>query len=226
MKKRTKAIFTAGIAIIAIIICVILMMNQAQKDVLTKAAIQKKIEASYEGDITKLDTSSDKKTYLLTLENEKGIYELKADAKTGAILDMDRIKRINTPLMTEKEAEQLALAKTPGTITERTQKKDIAAFTIQNEGETYKVKVDKRAKTVVSSEKVSKKGGKQATKISEKEAKAIAVKEVGGKADDADLEESEGTLVFEVDIDLPNDREATVKINAYTGRIVGIVYED
>lgn len=86
--------------------------------------------------------------------------------------------------------------------------------------------MDKRAKTVVSSEKVSKKGDKQATKISEKEAKAIAVKEVGGKADDADLEESEGTLVFEVDIDLPNDREATVKINAYTGRIVGIVYED
>lgn len=134
MKKRTKPIFTAGIAIIAIIICVILMMNQAQKDVLSKAAIQKKISASYEGDITKLDTSSDQKAYLLTLENEKGIYELKADAKTGAILDMDRIKRINTPLITEKEAEQLALAKTPGTITERTQKKTLPHLLFKMKG--------------------------------------------------------------------------------------------
>ncbi|MCY8364936.1 PepSY domain-containing protein, partial [Bacillus spizizenii] len=54
----------------------------------------------------------------------------------------------------------------------------------------------------------------------------IAERETGGTADDADLEKSEGTLIFEVDVDLPDDKEATVKINAYTGKIANIVYED
>lgn len=60
----------------------------------------------------------------------------------------------------------------------------------------------------------------------EKEAKTIAERETGGTADDADLEENEGTLIFEVDVDLPDDKEATVKINAYTGKVANIVYED
>lgn len=60
--------------------------------------------------------SNDKKTYDMTLENPKGIYFLKADAKSGDILSMNRVKKTNTSEMTEKEAEQLALVRVPGTV--------------------------------------------------------------------------------------------------------------
>lgn len=44
--------------------------------------------------------------------------------------------------------------------------------------------------------------------------------------DDADLETFSGMLVFEVELDLPDGREAEVLVNAYTGDIEGITYEN
>ncbi|MFJ1447090.1 PepSY domain-containing protein [Bacillus halotolerans] len=226
MTKRMKTGAAAAAAVLAIVICAILIIQQTHEDALSKEAVIKKVETSYEGDITKVTQSNDKKTYDMTLENPKGIYFLKADAKSGDILSMNRVKKTNTSEMTEKEAEQLALVRVPGTVKKHTRKHGVASYTIQkNNGETYEVKVDMKTKAVVSADKISSKD-KQKTTISEKEAKAIAEREAGGKADDADLEESEGTLLFEVDVDLPNDKEATVKINAYTGKVSNIIYED
>ncbi|MDI6578318.1 PepSY domain-containing protein, partial [Bacillus subtilis] len=76
-----------------------------------------------------------------------------------------------------------------------------ATYTIQKEdGKTYEVKVDMQAKTVLSAYQISSKD-QQKTPITKKEAKTIAERNTRGTADDADLEESEGTLIFEVDVD-------------------------
>ncbi|MCY7760426.1 PepSY domain-containing protein [Bacillus spizizenii] len=221
-----KAVFAAGAAVLAVIICAVLIIRQTHEDVLSKEAVVKKVEASYEGKVTKVTQSKDKKTYDMTLENPKGTYFIKADAKSANILSMNRVKAMNPSAMTEKEAEHLALERVPGTVKKQTQQNRVATYTIQKEdGETYEVKIDMNAKAVVSADRISGED-QQKTPITKNEAKSIAERETGGTADDADLEKSEGTLIFEVDVDLPDDKEATVKINAYTGKVANIVYED
>ncbi|MCY8717313.1 PepSY domain-containing protein [Bacillus spizizenii] len=221
-----KAVFAAGAAVLAVIICAVLIIRQTHEDVLSKEAVVKKVEASYEGKVTKVTQSKDKKTYDMTFENPKGTYFIKADAKSANILSMNRVKAMNPSAMTEKEAEHLALERVPGTVKKQTQQNRVATYTIQKEdGETYEVKIDMNAKAVVSADRISGED-QQKTPITKNEAKSIAERETGGTADDADLEKSEGTLIFEVDVDLPDDKEATVKINAYTGKVANIVYED
>lgn len=221
-----KAIFAAAAAVLAVIIGAFLTFRQTHEDVLSKEAVVKKVEASYGGKITKVTQSKDKKTYDMTLENPKGTYFIKADAKSADISSMNRVKALNPSAMTEKEAEHLALERVPGTVKKQTQQNRVATYTIQKkDGETYEVKIDMKEKAVVSADRISGED-QQKTPITKKEAKSIAERETGGTADDADLEKSEGTLIFEVDVDLPDDKEATVKINAYTGKVANIVYED
>ncbi|MCI4167102.1 PepSY domain-containing protein [Bacillus spizizenii] len=226
MNKTIKVASAAAAAVLAVIICAFLIIRQTHEDVLSKEAVVKKVEASYEGEVTKVTQSKDKKTYDMTLENPKGTYFIKADAKSADILSMNRVKALNPSAMTENEAEHLALERVPGIVKKQTQQNRVATYTIQKEdGETYEVKVDMQAKAVVSADRII--GEDQPkTPITKKEAKTIAERETGGTADDADLEKSEGTLIFEVDVDLPDDKEATVKINAYTGKVANIVYED
>ncbi|MCM2582173.1 PepSY domain-containing protein [Bacillus stercoris] len=226
MNKPIKAVSFAAAAVLAVTICTFLIIRHTHEDVLSKEAVIKKVETSYEGKVTKSTQSKDKKTYEMTLENPKGTYFLKADATSADILSMNRVKAMNPSVMTEKEAEHLALKRVPGTVKKRTHKNRVATYIIQKEGgKTYEVKVDMQTKTVLSADQISNKD-QQKTPITKKEAKTIAERETGGTADDADLEESEGTLIFEVDVDLPDDKEATVKINAYTGKVANIVYED
>ncbi|MEC1443829.1 PepSY domain-containing protein [Bacillus subtilis] len=225
MTKTIKTVSFAAAAILVVSICTFLIIRQTHENVLSKETVVKKVEASYEGKVTKATQSKDKKTYDITLKNPKGTYFVKADAISADILSMNRVKALNPSAMTEKEAEHLALERVPGTVKKQTRQSRVAIYTIQNEdGKTYEVKVDMQAKAVLSADQISK--DQQKTPITKKEAKTIAERKTGGTADDADLEESEGTLIFEVDVDLPDDKEATVKINAYTGKVANIVYED
>ncbi|MCY8110876.1 PepSY domain-containing protein, partial [Bacillus spizizenii] len=124
-----KAVFAAGAAVLAVIICAVLIIRQTHEDVLSKEAVVKKVEASYEGKVTKVTQSKDKKTYDMTLENPKGTYFIKADAKSANILSMNRVKAMNPSAMTEKEAEHLALERVPGTVKKQTQQNRVATYT-------------------------------------------------------------------------------------------------
>ncbi|XXC21646.1 PepSY domain-containing protein [Bacillus subtilis] len=212
MTKTIKIVSFAAAAILVVIICTFLIIRQTHENVLSKETVVKKVESSYDGKVTKATQSKDKKTYDITLENQKGTYFVKADAISADILSMNRVKAVNPSAMTEKEAEHLALERVPGTVKKQTRQSRVATYTMQ-------------AKTVLSADHISSKD-QQKTPITKKEAKTIAERKTGGTADDADLEESEGTLIFEVDVDLPDNKEATVKINAYSGKVANIVYED
>ncbi|NQD52883.1 peptidase, partial [Bacillus altitudinis] len=127
----------------------------------------------------------------------------------------------------ELQAEEVAVKKVKGTVIQKKEKSDRFIFTIQSKKELYQVDVEKDTFKVIEAEKkkpTSKE--KKLTKITVEEAIQIAVKEVGGTVDDADLETFSGMLVFEVELDLPDGREAEVLVNAYTGDIEGITYEN
>ncbi|MGM0838242.1 MAG: PepSY domain-containing protein [Bacillota bacterium] len=57
------------------------------------------------------------------------------------------------------------------------------------------------------------------------QAMEIALQEVSGKVDDIELDEENGIKVYEVEIEVDEETEALVIINAYTGEILSLTWD-
>lgn len=58
------------------------------------------------------------------------------------------------------------------------------------------------------------------------QAKSIALKAVEGKVDDVDLERRNGQTFYEVEIDRKGSPDASVRLDAYTGKILAVINDD
>ncbi|MBV5111011.1 PepSY domain-containing protein [Bacillus altitudinis] len=229
MSKKMKMLLTLAGCLFILVAFAMLMIQTIDKKILSEADIKKIIAKDYNGNITNIDLINHKQDYTLTLENSNGIYQIIASSSSGQMKEMKQLKSYQKPneKNAELQAEEAAVKKVKGTVIQKKEKSDRFIFTIQSKKELYQVDVEKDTFKVIEAEKkkpTSKE--KKLTKITVEEAIQIAVKEVGGTVDDADLETFSGMLVFEVELDLPDGREAEVLVNAYTGDIEGITYEN
>ncbi|MEK5496844.1 PepSY domain-containing protein [Bacillus sp. FSL M8-0077] len=229
MSRKMKMLLTLVGCLFILVAFAMLMIQTIDKKILSEADIKKIIAKDYNGNITNIDLINHKQDYTLTLENSNGIYQIIASSSSGQMKEMKQLKSYQKPneKNAELQAEEVAVKKVKGTVIQKKEKSDRFIFTIQSKKELYQVDVEKDTFKVIEAEKkqpTSKE--KKLTKITVEEAIQIAVKEVGGTVDDADLETFSGMLVFEVELDLPDGREAEVLVNAYTGDIEGITYEN
>ncbi|MDC7797380.1 PepSY domain-containing protein [Bacillus altitudinis] len=229
MSKKMKMLLTLAGCLFILVAFAMLVIQTIDKKILSEADIKKIIAKDYNGNITNIDLINHKQDYTLTLENSNGIYQIIASSSSGQMKEMKQLKSYQKPneKNAELQAEEVAVKKVKGTVIQKKEKSDRFIFTIQSKKELYQVDVEKDTFKVIEAEKkkpTSKE--KKLTKITVEEAIQIAVKEVGGTVDDADLETFSGMLVFEVELDLPDGREAEVLVNAYTGDIEGITYEN
>ncbi|AMM88617.1 peptidase [Bacillus pumilus] len=229
MSRKMKMLLTLAGCLFILVAFAMLMIQTIDKKILSEADIKKIIAKDYNGNITNIDLINHKQDYTLTLENSNGIYQIIASSSSGQMKEMKQLKSYQKPneKNAELQAEEVAVKKVKGTVIQKKEKSDRFIFTIQSKKELYQVDVEKDTFKVIEAEKkkpTSKE--KKLTKITVEEAIQIAVKEVGGTVDDADLETFSGMLVFEVELDLPDGREAEVLVNAYTGDIEGITYEN
>ncbi|MEY2239107.1 PepSY domain-containing protein [Bacillus altitudinis] len=229
MSKKMRMLLTLAGCLFILVAFAMLMIQTIDKKILSEADIKKIIAKDYNGNITNIDLINHKQDYTLTLENSNGIYQIIASSSSGQMKEMKQLKSYQKPneKNAELQAEEAAVKKVKGTVIQKKEKSDRFIFTIQSKKELYQVDVEKDTFKVIEAEKkkpTSKE--KKLTKITVEEAIQIAVKEVGGTVDDADLETFSGMLVFEVELDLPDGREAEVLVNAYTGDIEGITYEN
>ena len=229
MSRKLKMLLTLAGCLFILAAFAMLMIQTIDKKILSEADIKKIIAKDYNGNITNIDLINHKQDYTLTLENANGIYQIIASSASGQMKEMKQLKSYQKPneKNAELQAEEAAVKKVKGTVIQKKEKSDRFIFTIQSKKELYQVDVEKDTFKVIKAEKkkpTSK--AKKLTKITVEEAIQIAVKEVGGTVDDADLETFSGMLVFEVELDLPDGREAEVLVNAYTGDIEGITYEN
>ncbi|MEW6978000.1 MAG: PepSY domain-containing protein [Bacillota bacterium] len=229
MSRKTKMVLALAGCLVILAAFAMLMIQTIDQKLLNEAEIKKIIAKDYNGNITNIDLINHKQDYTLTLENSNGIYQIIASSANGQMKEIKQLKSYQKP--NEKnaalQAEEAAVKKVNGTVIQKKEKSDRFIFTIHSKKELYQVDVDKQTFKVIEAEKkktTSKE--KKVTKITVEEAIQIAVKEVGGTVDDADLETFSGMLVFEVELDLPDGREAEVLVNAYTGDIEGITYEN
>ncbi|MCY7693698.1 PepSY domain-containing protein [Bacillus altitudinis] len=229
MSKKMKMLLTLTGCLFILVAFAMLMIQTIDQKILSEADIKKIIAKDYNGNITNIDLINHKQDYTLTLENSNGIYQIIASSSSGQMKEMKQLKSYQKPneKNAELQAEEVAVKKVKGTVIQKKEKSDRFIFTIQSKKELYQVDVEKDTFKVIEAEKkqpTSKE--KKLTKITVEEAIQIAVKEVGGTVDDADLETFSGMLVFEVELDLPDGREAEVLVNAYSGDIEGITYEN
>ncbi|MGN7944175.1 PepSY domain-containing protein [Bacillus sp. 22446] len=229
MSKKMKMLLTLAGCLFILAAFAMLMIQTIDQKILSEADIKKIIAKDYNGNITNIDLINHKQDYTLTLENSNGIYQIIASSSSGQMKEMKQLKSYQktNEKNAELQAEEVAVKKVKGTVIQKKEKSDRFIFTIQSKKELYQVDVEKDTFKVIEAEKkkpTSKE--KKLTKITVEEAIQIAVKEVGGTVDDADLETFSGMLVFEVELDLPDGREAEVLVNAYTGDIEGITYEN
>lgn len=229
MSRKMKMLLTLAGCLFILVAFAMLMIQTIDKKILSEADIKKIIAKDYNGNITNIELINHKQDYTLTLENSNGIYQIIASSSSGQMKEMKQLKSYQKPneKNAELQAEEVAVKKVKGTVIQKKEKSDRFIFTIQSKKELYQVDVEKDTFKVIEAEKkkpTSKE--KKLTKITVEEAIQIAVKEVGGTVDDADLETFSGMLVFEVELDLPDGREAEVLVNAYTGDIEGITYEN
>ncbi|WP_342462467.1 PepSY domain-containing protein [Bacillus sp. FSL R5-0286] len=229
MSKKMKMLLTLAGCLFILVAFAMLMIQTIDQKILSEADIKKIIANDYNGNITNIELINHKQDYTLTLENSNGIYQIIASSSSGQMKEMKQLKSYQKPneKNAELQAEEVAVKKVKGTVIQKKEKSDRFIFTIQSKKELYQVDVEKDTFKVIEAEKKKPTSNeKKLTKITVEEAIQIAVKEVGGTVDDADLETFSGMLVFEVELDLPDGREAEVLVNAYTGDIEGITYEN
>ena len=209
-------------------------------ETLSQQEAQQLVEERYKGGkVTNIELKDEQ--YIIEMNRSEILYEIKLDAQRGEIVSFSKIEKdalpeesiskqepANPKQLTEEEIKSAILSETPGEllffkkINEKGQSL-YKAIILENDQKTV-LKVDANTGKVLF-RKVEK--DKEAVaKITEEEAGQIALKEINGSINDVDLEEEDNLIFYLVEIDTPDDKEAIVQIDAITGAILTITWDD
>jgi uncharacterized membrane protein YkoI len=198
----------------------------------TEAEARKLVEAHYTGTIKEMVfTKSDgREVYQVELEEKKGLYTLEVDAATGNIQNLKQVNKADfesgkEPGLTEAEAKKLAEETYSGNVQTIALQGKTYSITLLTKTEEIKVEMNADSGEITSEDKSSIEKNKQPVKLTEEQAKKIALAEVKGNIEDIDLEEEDGSVFYEVEIEA-GQQEATIQINAFTGEILSVAIEN
>lgn len=229
--QRKKIARTSMLA--AVVSCLVIgsYILWKKEDRITMKDAETIIASKYDGDIVSMEQvkKDGELRYSAILENDKGIYEMEVDTQTGSIfrLAAAKIKQGDKKqALTEEEAAELVTSNYKGTLKSISQKTEngIAYFFIITEEETREITYKINRKTA-EIEKITKNAAEEGV-ISEQKAKEIAETEVAGSVKEVELEEEDQQLVYEVEIETVDKKEVKVFVNAYSGTILSINWED
>lgn len=170
--------------------------------------IEQKVTKQYPGEITDVKQGTEFKhaVYQVKITGDKKEYSLKLDGDNGDVLDIKE-----KPIKKEQAKKEADKKQSDKKSADKSDKKD-----------KQKDKAEKKQEQ--TNEKEPKSESKKAV-ISTKEAGEIALKEFSGEIDEIELEEEDGRLIYEVEIER-GEQEAEIEIDAYTGEIIVIEIEE
>lgn len=219
MKKKWFVI-TGVLAVIVALGIGLYQSGASQADsALNHEEVKSLILSQYPGEITELelDKEQSRAVYEIEIENDGMEYELKVDANSGEILKLKE-KRIAS-----KESEKETVQEGPTEkITLENEQNNKQAQQAQKSNDKTKIESNE-AKKETNEPKETKKS-KNAV-IDQKRAIEIALAEFPGKVEDVELDEDDGRLIYEIEIE-SGDLEAEFEIDAITGEIIVIEIDD
>lgn len=221
--------------------------NASQADpTLTPENIKELVQAQYPGTITELQLDKDASgsVYEVEVTNDGVEYELKIDGQSGEVINLkeklvaakERAGTKEVIDLKEKEKEQKEEEKQAAKEKEEQEKQ---AKEKEEKEKQEKAQADEQAqqKTQVKKNESSSANEDEKQKEKEKETKStntvidvnkaidIALAKFPGTVDEVELDEEDGRLVYEIEIE-GNGEEAEFEIDAYTGEIIVIEIEE
>ncbi|MGM0902673.1 MAG: PepSY domain-containing protein [Bacillota bacterium] len=215
MSKGKKILVGAGVFLVVMFAVwqVGKVMTSAQP--LTAEEATQKVQELYKGDIVRVKEG--KELYLITIVLDKGTYEIEIDRESGDIASVTRTKKGGASKEgAQKEATEEEQTETPPS-------------TPQEEEPSEQGGKDKTPENQGTPPDNDNSNAKPETprQITEQEAIAIALKQLNGEVDDVELEESGGRIYYLVEIEREGEEaEATIQINAISGEVMSVFWED
>ncbi|MDQ0860618.1 PepSY domain-containing protein [Bacillus sp. V2I10] len=198
----------------------------------TEAEARNLVEAHYTGTIIEMTLlrSDGKDVYHVQLEEKTGLYSLEVDAETGNIQNLQQEKKTDSekeenPAISEAEAKKIAEEIYRGNVQALTLQRKIYSITVLTKTEQIKLEMNADTGKITSEDKSSIEKNTQHVKLTEEQAKKIALAEVNGKIEDIDLEEEDDSVFYEVEIE-SGQQEATIQIDAFTGKVLSVAIEN
>jgi uncharacterized membrane protein YkoI len=143
-----------------------------------------------------VELSKQQGLYVMAIDRDEGIYEVEMDSVTGEIVSMKRTKEY-------KPVEPQGNEQAPEEPSQPEKEPPSSGSPTTNEPPST-----------------------SANLITQEEATAIALKRFGGEIDDIEQVEKSGISFYLLEVETEDDREVTVEINAISGEITNLTWED
>ncbi|KAA0793647.1 PepSY domain-containing protein [Bacillus wiedmannii] len=220
MKKKWKVALLLCFVLVSVAFVSQRIVSKQGEKILSEKQIQNIVSEQYPGKIKnmKLVNKGDQDVYKVNLLNEKGSYEIIVDAQSGNIKRAKEIS-LKSNTITKEKAEELALQKVQGIIKQTIleKRKGIEVFVIT-------IEINATQSTIVEIEKTTGKIQllqKQTTKVTEQQAKEIAVQQVQGNVKGIRLEKKNEKNVYVIEIEKSANENVMVEIEEATGAFIG-----
>ncbi|WP_277585310.1 PepSY domain-containing protein [Psychrobacillus antarcticus] len=238
MKINKSGWIIGGIILVILLVIGVLWLSPFSTKTLTEEELKATALAKYPGEIIRAAKSNN--DYEIEMQMENGIYTIRMDSKNGDILSLKQLPteevspsvdkltegQIKEEIATQGELQSIHFindADTPY----------YEAIVLKGNAE-FTLKVDPYTGAIIDSTQATLEAPvtTESTLLTEQEALIIAAKHLKGIADeDAELHQPTGqTPYYLVDVEIENDeeedREAVVQVDAYTGTVKSVIWED
>ncbi|QWI16513.1 hypothetical protein EXW48_11075 [Bacillus wiedmannii] len=220
MKKKWKVALLLCFVLVSVAFVSQRIVSKQGEKILSEKQIQNIVSEQYPGKIKnmKLVNKGEQDVYKVNLLNEKGSYEIIVDAQSGNIKRAKEIS-LKSNTITKEKAEEMALQKVQGIIKQTILEK-------RNGIEVFVIMIETNAaqSTIVEIEKTTGKIQllqKQTTKVTEQQAKEIAVQQVQGNVKGIRLEKKNEKNVYVIEIEKSANENVMVEIEEATGAYIG-----
>ncbi|MBA9025966.1 PepSY domain-containing protein [Peribacillus huizhouensis] len=224
-------------------------MNIVSKTISKDKAKEIALGVSKGGQVTEihLDQDHGRKEYEVEILNQDTEYDVDIDATTGKVLEVEKDDRDNadideegirtlqneSPTISEESAKETALQSVKGTVTKTELGNDhnrlVYEFELMTDsGNKAEVKVDATTGKVIKVEIDGDIGALQnvSSSISVEDAKKTALQRVKGTVTKTELDGDDQRIVYEFTIITDNGREVEVKVDATSGQVLKVEFDD
>ncbi|MGH0592697.1 PepSY domain-containing protein [Bacillus pretiosus] len=220
MKKKWKVALLLCFVLVSVAFVSQRIVSKQGEKILSEKQIQNIVSEQYPGKIKnmKLVDKGEQDVYKVNLLNEKGSYEIIVDAQSGNIKRAKEIS-LKSNTITKEKAEEMALQEVQGiikqTILEKRNGIEVFVITIEtNAAQSTIVEIEKTTGKIQLLQK-------QTTKVTEQQAKEIAVQQIQGNVKGIRLEKKNEKNVYVIEIEKSANENVMVEIEEATGAFVG-----
>ncbi|MFC9710814.1 PepSY domain-containing protein [Paenibacillus sp. NPDC056933] len=214
---------------------------QSGREMLTADAVAQSVLDQYPGEI--VNSTLKDGTYIMQLRSETGLYDVQVDAVTATVNSIKRLEsnpqaeektlwsreQIKTELLKQTDAELVSLE----LVEQQGSPVYVAVLKMKGNGqEQWTIdpyngeKLSSKTLEASSPDETTGEGTKTPF-LSEKEAERKALAKVPGEVDDIELRgTNSGNPYYLVEIDLEDGREAIVQVNAISGAIRSVTWDE